>query len=87
MTHNPYLTQQLWAAEKAIKDAYELGYKVGVSVTPDKEVERLRSVLRLISVVDQGCGGNLTFEEMAKSAMRDARAALDYTPPPKDSER
>lgn len=40
------------------------------------EIERLRRVLRLISYVDQGAGGNLTYEEMAKSAMRQAREAL-----------
>lgn len=40
------------------------------------EIERLRTVLRLISYVEQGAGGNLTYEEMAKSAMRQAREAL-----------
>ena len=42
----------------------------------DAEVERLRHALKMISIVDQGCGGTLTFEEMAASAMRQAKDAL-----------
>ena len=44
------------------------------------EVERLKGVLALIAVVDQGCGGNLTPTEMAASAMRQARSALEAKP-------
>jgi hypothetical protein len=44
-----------------------------------KEREALRKALYLISIVDQGCGGTLTYEEMAKSAMRQARQALSNT--------
>ena len=40
------------------------------------QLGEVRKVLELISVVDHGCGGTLTFEEMANSAMRRARAAL-----------
>jgi hypothetical protein len=40
------------------------------------EIDRLRRVLRNISYADQGAGGNLTYEEMAKSAMSQAREAL-----------
>jgi hypothetical protein len=36
----------------------------------------LLEALELIAIVDQGAGGNLTYEEMAKSAMRQARAAI-----------
>ena len=75
--HNPYIATQLWEAERAVREAYDLGYKVGCGVKPDEEVERLRRVLRLIAAVDQGCGGNLSFEEMARSAMRQARDALE----------
>jgi len=35
-----------------------------------------REELSLIAIVDQGCGGNLSFREMADSAMTQARAAL-----------
>lgn len=42
----------------------------------DAEVERLRHALKMISIVDQGAGGNLTFAEMANSAMRQAKTAL-----------
>ena len=46
----------------------------------EAEVERLKGVLALIAVVDQGCGGNLTPMEQATSAMRQARSALEAKP-------
>lgn len=42
----------------------------------EAEAARLRKALSLIAIVEQGCGGNLTFKEMAESAMSQARAAL-----------
>jgi hypothetical protein len=54
-----------------------------VSPSADAEIAELRrnhdalvKALQLIAIVDQGCGGNLTFKEMAESAMSQARAAL-----------
>lgn len=41
-----------------------------------REAERLRKTLYLISIVNQGCGGTLTYEEQAKSAMEQAAAAI-----------
>lgn len=38
--------------------------------------ETLVHTLKMIAIVDQGAGGNLSYEEMAKSAMQQARAAL-----------
>jgi hypothetical protein len=43
----------------------------------EAEVARLREALGLIAIVEQGCGGTLTFREMAESAMRQARSALE----------
>lgn len=42
-----------------------------------EEVARLRKVLYLISHVEEGCGGNLTHEEMVRSAVSQALAALE----------
>ena len=41
------------------------------------EVARLRRGLGLIAIVNQGCGGTLTFREMAESAMSQARDVLN----------
>ena len=46
----------------------------------DAEIGRLRKVLYCISVVDQGCGGNLTYPEMVESAKEQATAALAPQP-------
>jgi hypothetical protein len=40
------------------------------------ENERLRDALSRIRDVEQGCGGSMSFKEMAESAMRQATAAL-----------
>ena len=32
--HNPYIATQLWEAERAVREAYDLGYKVGCGVKP-----------------------------------------------------
>ena len=43
----------------------------------EAEVERLRNELKMISVLESWCGGNLSFKEMAEAAMRAAKAALE----------
>jgi hypothetical protein len=78
-----FLSESLRSAEKAVNDAYECGVNAGRSENQNEEIERLRTALRRIEVVNQGCGGNLSFQEMAESAMRQARDALNYTPHPK----
>jgi hypothetical protein len=40
------------------------------------ENARLRVALSRISDVEQGCGGSMSFKEMAESAVRQARLAL-----------
>ena len=51
-------------------------YDEGLAHEAAAEINRLREALKLIAIVEQGCGGNLSFKEMAESAMRQARAAL-----------
>ena len=41
-----------------------------------QEIQRLRDVLALIEAQDQGCGGNLSAEEIYKAMQRLAREAL-----------
>lgn len=41
------------------------------------EIEALRHILRCIACIEQGAGGNMTYEEMAKSAIRQAKDAIE----------
>ena len=49
---------------------------ISAARTAADEIERLRHALKMISIVDQGCGGTLTASEMARSAMEQARDAI-----------
>ena len=69
------------AVSRAIEDAYRKGVIHGRDEGPSSEADRLRRVLERIAIVEQGCGGNLTYEEMAKSAMLQAKDALLFCPP------
>lgn len=60
--------------DAAITDRFDAAAERIKAVTAERD--RLKAALRLIAVVDQGCGGNLTPMEMAQSAMRQARNAL-----------
>lgn len=46
-----------------------------IKVEPPALDEAYRA-LYFIAYVDQGCGGTLSYQQMAESAMRTARAAL-----------
>lgn len=56
-------TNEIESRDKLIDDAAEC-------------IKSLRHTLEMVSVVDQGCGGNLKPSEMAESAMRQAKKAL-----------
>jgi hypothetical protein len=48
----------------------------GSILVENPELDAAYRALYFIAHVDQGCGGTLTYEEMAKSAMRQAQAVL-----------
>lgn len=67
-----------WGGRQWCEDAV---WECEEGATPTKyvradEADRLAEALRMIAIVDQGCGGTLTYKEMAESAMRQAREAL-----------
>lgn len=71
-------TREHWRKEYALKRLAERACEETEARAEKAEAEaaRLRKALSLIAIVEQGCGGNLTFKEMAESAMSQARAAL-----------
>lgn len=46
-----------------------------IAVKP-KELDDAYRALYFIAHIEEGCGGNLNFKEMAESAIRQAKAAL-----------
>lgn len=81
MSRYPFAPQTMQMVEDALAAAYERGLAAGRAEDQRAETTRLRNALYLISIVEQGAGGNLTYKEMAESAMRQAKDALAYTPP------
>lgn len=63
---------------RVIRGELDAAFRRGLAaaLSESQEIARLREALHRIAIVDQGAGGNLSYEEMAKSAMAQAREAL-----------